>query len=294
MERDEVSQCQSLPHIRPVNVHHPSPSSAKIQPTPKSFLVVYLFGMIFTILRESKTLFSERSKELDGIKVIRVKTEFETCQEVLISSTATMFNFLIEDIPFTKTKFLTPLADRGIYVATRDDEKLLRIECEKGKNVLLHELEANEVTPKMLLELYLTSLFLILEKIGVKEKTEATFYVRGEFVVPQRIRVVSHPLGFMRGEYTLFDKIIASNYRALSLEPKPLPIVLYNPLHEFDNIRLANTIVIFERNTREELSRLEFKTNREAKEVFRNTTHYHINEVFFGYIKFKIRKVLGI
>jgi hypothetical protein len=227
--------------------------------------------------------------------MITAKTGFEECQELLVSSTSTLFNLLIEDVPLTRLKYLTPLADKGVYIATEDNDKLLRLECESGKNVLLQELKKHDVPPQVVLNTYLKHLFWVLEKTGIKEKTEILYYVGGRFVKPLRVTVADHPLGFMRGEYTLFDKVIAGNYRVLQLvEPKRPPFIIYNPLYEFDNLRSANMIFVFEKTTREELAAMEFKTSMEAKEIFLSTTHYHINEILFGFIKFKIRKVLGI
>ncbi|NJD99220.1 hypothetical protein E3E26_05420 [Thermococcus sp. LS1] len=227
--------------------------------------------------------------------MIRAKTEFDACKEVFISSTPKLFELLFEDIPIRHPEYATFLADRGVYIIDSNGYKLLRLECREGKKLLLQELHDRNIEPQTVLDTYLGTLFAVFEQANIKEKTTLAYYTGNEFVEPIEIKVIGHPSGFMKGSFTLFDELISKNYRSIRLDKvKKPPTLTYDPLEAFDNRISNSSILIFEKDTLRELAVMSFENFLKVKEIFIHTTHFHINAVFFGYLKFKIRKMQGI
>ncbi|WP_457750743.1 hypothetical protein [Thermococcus sp.] len=226
--------------------------------------------------------------------MIRAKTGFEICEEVLVSSKSELFELLFEDVPLHATEYATFLADKGVYIVDSNGHKLLRLECEEGKKVLLHELQEGHITAEDILNTYLGTLFVILDQAGIIEKPTITYYTGKGFIEPIDIKVVDHPSGFMKGSFTLFDWLISKNYRSIRIDKvKTIPTLIYDPLEEFDNRKSNNLIVIFEKDSLKELAIMGFENFLQVKEVFLHATPFHINAIFFGCLKFKIRKMLG-
>ena len=227
--------------------------------------------------------------------MIRAKTEFDICKEVFISSTPKLFELLFEDIPVRHTKYATFLTDKGVYIIDSSGYKLLRLECQEGKKVLLQELYHKNIEPQTVLDTYLGTLFAVFEQADIKEKTTLAYYTGDEFVEPTQIKVIGHPLGFMKGYFTLFDELISKNYRSIRLDKvKKPPTLTYDPLEAFDNRISNSSILIFEKDTLKELAVISFENFIKVKEIFMHTTRFRINASFFGYLKFKIRKMQGI
>ncbi len=227
--------------------------------------------------------------------MIKAKTEFGTCKEVFVSSTSKLFELLFEDIPIRHTEYVTFLADKGVYIVDSDSNRLLRLECQEGKKVLLKELHDGNIEPQTVLDTYLNTLFAVFERANIREKTTLTYYTGEEFVEPVDIKVIDHPLGFMRGSFTLFDELISKNCRGIRLDRvKEPPALIYDPLEAFDNRISNSSILIFEKDSLKELAVMSFENFLKVKEIFIHTTHFHINAAFFGYLKFKIRKMQGI
>ncbi len=227
--------------------------------------------------------------------MIPAKTEFDSCEEVFLSSTPKLFELLFEDIPISHPEYATFLADRGVYIIDSNGYKLLRLECESGKKLLLQELYENNIEPQTVLDTYLGTLFEVFEQANIMEKTTLTYYTGDELVEPIEIKVIGHPSGFMKGSFTLFDKLISENCHSIRLDMvKKPPALIYDPLEVFDNRISSTSIVIFEKDTLKELAIMNFGSFMRVKGIFIHTTHFHINAVFFGYLKFKIRKMTGI
>ncbi|MCD6372328.1 MAG: hypothetical protein J7L37_02080 [Thermococcus sp.] len=225
--------------------------------------------------------------------MIRAKTEFETCEEVLISSKSKLFELLFEDIPPNPVGYATSLVDRGVYIVDSEGNKLLRLECQAGKNVLLHELQKANIAPEDIINTYLGTLFTVLDQAGIIEKPTLSYYTGTQFIEPVEIKVVEHSSGFMKGSFTLFDWLISKNYRSIWIDKvKPLPAPIYDPLDAFDTRKSDNLIVIFEKESLKKLAVMGFENFLQVKEIFIHATSFHINAVFFGHLKFKIKKML--
>jgi len=227
--------------------------------------------------------------------MIPVEIGGDLCKSMLVSSTSKLFEFLFEDVVIQFPEYHTYFIDSGVYIVDSHGTRLLRMECRKGKKLLLDELVYHEIGPKMVLDTYLMALFNVLELVKVQEKTSPDYYVVDRIVQPTRIEIKEHPAGFRRGVFTLIDEIIARNYVRVRIgTPRRLTKIRYNPVDSFASRVIGNAILLFNKEDFRELAILHFESYRTAKELFAHTTDSYLTGIFFGYLKFKVRKFLGL
>ncbi|NJE46383.1 hypothetical protein E3E35_02930 [Thermococcus sp. GR7] len=227
--------------------------------------------------------------------MVTVEIDGDACSVVSMSSHSKLFEFLFENMPIQSLHYRTFLADKGVYIVETHGTKLLRLECPEGKKALLHELHRSEITPQVFLETYLRALFNVLDLAKIKEKVVLQYYVVDKFVQPVKIEIKDHPAGFRKGSFTLIDELIAQNYGKVGLgNVRKLTKIRYDPLDIFGGKTIGNTILIFNKRDLRELAFLYFDDYKTAKTLFTHTTDFYLNSVFFGHLKFKIRKFLGI
>lgn len=227
--------------------------------------------------------------------MIPVEMDGHTCKSIVVSSTSKLFELLFEDVVIQSPTYKSFLIDSGLYIVDSHGTRLLRMECPEGKRVLLDELYYLDITPETVIETYLMALFNLLELVKIREKLFPEYYVLDKIVQPTKIEIKDHPAGFRRGTFTLIDEIIARNYRRIKLgAPRKLARVRYDPLDAFGARVLSNTILLFDKKDLRELAFLHFKDHMTARMLFAHSTDSYLNSAFFGYLKFKVRKFLGV
>ncbi|NJE09965.1 hypothetical protein [Thermococcus sp. MAR1] len=227
--------------------------------------------------------------------MIPVEIGGHTCKSILVSSTSKLFELLFADVVIQSPTYKSFLLDSGLYIVDSHGTKLLRMECSRGKGVLLDEFYYLGIPPETVIETYLTALFNLLEMVKIREKLFPEYYVLDKVVQPEKIEIKDHPAGFRRGTYTLIDELLARNYRRIKIgTPRKLARVRYDPLEAFGARVLANTILLFDKKDLRELAFLHFKDHRIARTLYTHSTDSYLNSAFFGYLKFKVRKFLGV
>ncbi|WP_143597786.1 hypothetical protein [Thermococcus thioreducens] len=214
---------------------------------------------------------------------------------MFVTSTSKLFELLFDDVVIQSPAYKSFLVDSGIYIVDSHGTKLLRMECPEGKGALLDDLYYMDITPETVIETYLAALFNLLDLIKIREKLFPEYYVLDKVVQPTKIEIKDHPAGFRKGTFTLIDEIIARNYRRIRIgTPRKLARVRYDPLDAFGARVLANTILLFDKKDFRELAFLHFKDHRIARTLYTHSTDSYLNSAFFGYLKFKVRKFLGV
>ncbi|ASJ04322.1 MULTISPECIES: hypothetical protein [Thermococcus] len=227
--------------------------------------------------------------------MIPVDIDGHKCKSLVLSSTSRLFELLFEDVAIQFPRYKSFLLDRGLYIVDSNGTKLLRMECPRGKGALLDELYYLDITPEAVIETYLSALFNLLEVVKIREKLFPEYYVLDKVVQPTKIEIKDHPAGFGRGTFTLIDELITRNYRRIKMgSPRKLTRVRYDPLDAFGARVLGNTILLFDKSDFRELAFLHFKDYRIARTLFTHSTDSYLNSAFFGYLKFKVRKFLGV